>query len=268
MNEGSSESVVGAFQQPVSWVSRYHHKWVLGVCAVVLVVYFAALSSQWWVGEDGALYLCLARNLARGDGYILGGQAHTLVPPGFPAILAALMLIGADSFLAMNIVIGLMGLAAAGVCYLMLREVIHRDWALLLTVVFVLSNELLQRSGEILSDVPLALLILAAIWLYLRGLRKQRPDRRAWELASLLLVASCWIHMRAFPLVLGAGIGLVLSAWKTARWRALVNLGIVVLGCAATAGAFSYFAQSHATSDAQTYIGGLRHFTESLSVRD
>jgi len=253
-------------QQPIAWISRRRRWWVVGICAAAVAVYLGALSSHWWVGEDGAMYLCLARNLARGRGYTLAGEAHTLAAPGYPAMLAGLMLIGADSFLAMNIVTGLMGLTAAAVSYLLLRNLIHRDWALLLAGTFALSNELLQRSGETLTDVPFTLLVLAALWLYTRGLRHKRPERRGWEVASVLLVASCWVRMAGFPLVAGAVGGLVLSAWRRARRRALVNLLIVAVGCAATVLAFYAYARFYAAPGGSSYLGGLGNYVDSLPL--
>ena len=38
---------------------------------------------------DAALYAMLADNLAAGEGYTLWGAPHTHVPPGYPALLAA-----------------------------------------------------------------------------------------------------------------------------------------------------------------------------------
>ncbi len=231
----------------------------------VILTYALAVSPHWWVGKDGALYLALARNLVRGEGYTHAGQPHTLVPPGYPLMLAALMFVGADSFLALNVATGLVGIAAAGVCYLLLRELVHRDWALLLAGVFAMSNELLQRSGETLADVPFTLMLLGGLCLYARGLRIDRPDRRGWEVASLLLVACCWVRMAGLMIVGGAAIGLVISAWRTGRRRALMNLGIVVLGCLATVGAFYWFAEAHADPGAASYVGGLQDYVGRLS---
>lgn len=268
MSEGATIRTTGVLQDPLPFVSRNRRRWVWGVSLVVLLVYLAGISPHWWVGEDGALYLCLGRNLALGKGYTLAGEAHTLVPPGYPGLLAVLMRIGADSFLAMNVVMGLMGLGSAVVCYLLLRELVHRDWALLLGGLFALSNELFQRSGEVLSDVPLTLMVLMAIWLYMRGLRVERADRRGWEIASLLLIAACWVHLRGLPLAVGAGIGLVISAWGSARKRAILNLLIVALGILGTMALFSHYAQTHAGPDAGTYVGALRHYAGSLSLWD
>jgi len=264
--QASDKPADETLQQPVARISRRRRRWVVGICAAVVAVYLAALSSHWWVGKDGAMYLCLARNLARGRGYTLAGEAHTLAAPGYPAMLAGLMLVGADSFLAMNAVTALMGLTAALAAYLLLRRLVDRDWALLLAGAFALSNELLQRSGETLTDVPFTLLVIAALWLYARGLGRRDADRGGWEVASLLLVASCWIRMAGFPLAAGAAGGLVLSAWRTARRRALVNLLIVAIGCAATVAAFYAYATFHAASGGSSYVGGLQDYVQSLPL--
>ena len=252
--------------QPLHRDAKNRKVWVWGIALAVLIVYIAGISSQWWVGKDGALYLCLGRNLSRGLGYTLAGQAHTVVPPGYPAMLAGLMWVGAESFLAMNIVMAVMGLTTAAVAYFLLRQLVHPDWALLGACVFALSNELFQRSGEILADVPFTLLVLAGIALYLRGLRQQRPDRSGWEIGSLLLVGACWIRMAGFPLVVGAGIGLALSGWNKARRRSLANLAIVLLGCLATVGAFYYYARADSDPNGASYLSGIQYHAQSLSI--
>lgn len=265
MNALANDNMMDTLQRPVAAVSARRRLWRWAIVAIIIAVYLANLSPHWWVGKDGALYLCLARNMVRGNGYSMAGEAHTLVPPGYPAMLAGLMSLGADSFLAMNLVMGLAGLAVALAGYLLLRQVIHRDWALLVAGAFAICNELIQRSGEVLTDVPFTLLILSGMWLYQRGLRRDRPDRSGWEIASVLLVASCWIRMAGLPLAGAAAVGLVLSAWKSGRRRAVLNLLIVVVGCVLTVSFFTYYAKSHAGHSAASYVGGLGHYVQSLS---
>jgi len=262
----AGESEMDLLQSPIPRISRHHNKCALAILLVVVFVYLANLSPHWWVGKDGALYLCLGRNLARGEGYTLAGEAHTLVPPGFPAMLAGLIRIRADSFLAINVVMGSIGLATVLMGYLLLRQLVHRDWALLLVLLFALLRELVQRSGEVLSDVPFALLLITALWLYLRGLRQVRPTRNGWEIASLLLVVSCWVRMVGFLAAAGAGVGLVLSGWRKARIRALLNLVILVTGCAATVAVYHWYAASFGDPQGASYLEGLRHYRSSLSI--
>lgn len=241
-------------QRPLAAMPR-RAGWFLMV--IVVAVYAAGLSADWSVGKDSGLFLNLARNVFRGQGYTLAGYPHMHVPPGFPMLLAGLMSLGATSFLALNVAMGLMGLATVGLVYLMLRQLVHRDWAILLTLAFALTHEMFQRSGEILSDVPFMLLVTAALWMYLRGLRADKPSASLWEVASVLLIASAWMRMVAFPLAAGAAVGLLISSWRTRRGRAAANVVLVAIGLAATLAFFIYYRSTHLDPIASSYPGTL-----------
>lgn len=248
-------SPVDLLQQPVSWISRRWRACVWTCVGLVLAVYAAGVTAEWYVGHDSGLYLSLARNLARGQGYTIAGAPSAYVPPAFPVMLAGLMRAGMDSFLVMNLAMCAMGLATVAVGFLLLRQIVHRDWALILTAIFALSAEMTQRSGEILSDVPFMLLVMTAIWLYVRGLRTDRPGRGGWEIASLLLVAACWFRMAGFPLAGGAAIGLIIAGWRQARGRAIINAAIIAIGLLITLSIFNDAYQAAAKIGAVAYSG-------------
>ena len=261
----------GLLQQPIGWISRNPKRVGIALAATILLVYAGGVSAEWFIGHDSGLYLCLARNLARGLGYTLNGQPSAFVPPACPFLLSWLMQGGWGSFLAMNAVMTAMGLTTVALAYLLLRNLVHRDWAMVLTAVLALSTEMTQRSGEILSDVPFAMQVIAALWLYLRGLRQGSPCRRGWEIASLLLVGTCWFRVAGFPLAGGAAVGLVIAAvagWvmavrhglptrKQQAWiaaRAVLNAAIVAGGLWATLTFFRH-AQAATAGVGASYAG-------------
>jgi uncharacterized membrane protein YbhN (UPF0104 family) len=234
-------------------------RWEFAVVCIVLVVYALSYSPQWWIGSDSALYLNLARNLVRGNGYTLAGEPHVHVPPGFPAFLAGMMRLGLGSIAAMNLAIGLMGLATIYVGYRLLSHLVGWTWLWVVTATFALSREMIERSGEVLSDMPFMLLVVAALWLYYRGLRQDRPSRRGWELASLLLVAACWVRAVAFPLNAGVMVGLLLSGWNKARARTVANVLLLAVGMGASAAFFAWYVAAHGSSGASTYFTNISH---------
>lgn len=231
--------------------------WLLAGVIALAAAYAAAVSPHWWIGPDSALYLSLARNLVADNGYTLAGQPHTHVPPGFPLVLAGLVRIGAGSFLALNLLMAAAGLVTLIVVYLLLRRMVHPDWAFALAAVAGLSNEMLQRSGEILSDVPFMLLATVAMLLYYRGLAGGKRLRLGWEIASLLLVASCWLRAAGVPLALGAAVGLVLAARGKARLRAAVNAAAICAALATCLVLAYLYLQAHPQPAAGSYAGTL-----------
>lgn len=243
--------------QPLAWPLLHRRKTWLAVVLAIVAMYVLGISPHWWIGKDAGLYLNLARNLAEGRGYTLAGVPNVNVPPGFPFLLAGMMRIGAGSFLAINIVIALTGLATVLASYLLLRELVHPDWAMLMAIVVALSNEILPRSGEVLSDMPFALLLMAGFWLYYRGLRRGAPDRRFWEIGSLLLVASCWFRVAGFPIAAGGAVGLVIAGWRSGPKRALLNLGLMIIGLGLTFGFFLHAFKAGATATSASYASML-----------
>ncbi|MFA6133630.1 MAG: glycosyltransferase family 39 protein [Phycisphaerae bacterium] len=247
-------------EDPLEAVSRRVKPWRWGLAGAILVIYLFSISRFWWIGPDSGLYLNLARQLAEGHGYALAGIPHVFVPPGFPLLLAGLMKLGAGAGI-MNAVLCLLGLATIFVVYQALRQMVHANWAMILTACCALLNETVQRSGELLSDMPFMLIVWVALWLYLRGLRGQKPDRRGWEIASLLLPASCAFRVAGIPLVVGIAIGLLLSAPKGVRLRAAINAAIVLAGLAVGAAAAISYVHANATPGAATYAQPMANIT-------
>ncbi len=221
------DKTLTVLERPHPPVTARRRAWTAAVVLVVLAIYLTGLSPHWYLGKDTGLYMNLARNMVRGEGYTIAGRPHVGVPPGLPWLLAAVIAVFGESFLAINALMCLMGLAAALLTYLLLRELVHRDWALLMTAVLALSREMVDNSGEVLSDLPFMMVLTAALWLYARGLRSHGADRRGWELASVLLVGSLGFRAAGLPAVVAAPIGLVLSAGKAGRRRALLNAALV-----------------------------------------
>jgi len=258
----------GILDGPLFATSSRRRLWIRAGVIALAIVYLAAISPHWWIGSDSALYLTLAGNLVGGEGYTLAGRPHTHVPPGFPLMLAGLTKIGAGGFLAINLLMCAMGLATLVLTYLLLRRLVHPDWAFVLTVVLGLSNEMLQRSGEILSDVPFMLLLTAAMLLYYRGLSSSKLSWGTWELASLLLVASCWLRAAGLPLVVGAAIGLVLAGRRKAPIRATVNATAILAALALCAVLAWGYLKAHSQPSAGSYTGTMQRILAARSLPD
>ncbi len=255
-------------QQPLNWNTSQRRKVVIVFLLVVATIYIASFNANWCVGRDSGLYLSLARNLVRGDGYTIAGSPHTCVPPGYPALLAGEMSIFGQSFLVFDIFQMAIGLAVAFISYLLFCQLVNRDWALILVAAMAVSQEIVQRSGEVLSDMPFMLLVVAALWLYARGLRAENPKRGFWELASVLLVASCWVRMAGLPFVVGAAAGLALSVKRGVRIRGYLNTAVILIGLAGSLAFFYYFAKNNAEPDAASYLASMKHNNGGFSAFD
>lgn len=214
--------------QPIAWLVARPWMWCILVVAV-LVVYALSYSPHWWIGEDSALYLNLARNLARGDGYTIAHQPHTTVPPGLPGILGVLMRAGVQEVWALNLLMLAVSLCVICMTYLLLRTLVHSHWAAILTVSLAFTKHMVELSGQLLTEFPAMLLTLTALVILSKGL-SDNSWRRWWPVGALLLTASVWFRLASIPLVIGAGAGLLLSGWRTNRRHAVMTVGVMA-GC-------------------------------------
>ncbi len=148
---------------------------VLLVLATILC-FSLVVNSSWKPTPDSSLYLSLGESLARGDGYVFDGQPHTLVSPGFPAMVAAAAWLFGDNFLVYRIGMALMGLLAALAGYLLVLRLCGRDTALLAGGLFAVNHVLLHNSTLTISDVPFALFALLALHAALSSF----GSRRVW----------------------------------------------------------------------------------------
>lgn len=223
----------------------------IGIVAIGLA-YLLSYSPHWFVGTDSALYLSLGRNLAEGKGYIYAGQPHTHVPPGLPALLAGLEYIGVGSIAVFNAAMLLMGLLALAASYLLLKSTAGHAWAALLTLVLAFTQEWVQRSGELISDIPFALLVITALSLLYRT--DARPRVVCWGLASIFLIAACWVRVHGFPIAAAAGLGTLISCWKQDRWKALGVPAALLIGCGISLIVFYSYYKSHVDPFASSYL--------------
>jgi len=262
----TSPEPLTVLQQPLPLVGRRRRAWTAGIAAAVLAIYLAGLTPHWYLGKDTGLYMNLGRNLARGDGYTIAGRPHTCVPPGLPWLIAAEMALFGEGFLALNATMCLMALAVVLLAYRVLRELIHPDWALLITGALAVGREMVQRSGEVLSDLPFMLVVTASIWLYLRGLRRDKPNRNGWELASLLMVAGLWVRVSAVPIVAVTPLALLLAAGRGGRRRALLNAVLLVALTATTLLFFRAYHRAHAAPDTLDYANAVQSWAGDYTV--
>jgi hypothetical protein len=230
---------------------------------VVLAVYASSVTPHWELGNDTGLYMNLARSLARGDGYTLAGEPHILVPPGYPAVLAAMMKAGAGSFLALNIAMAAIAAMCALAGWRLLAQLTSPGWALGVSLAAALSAEMVSLSGQLLSDLPFMLLVLGGLWMFYRGLKSPRAG--AWWLAgSIAMSASVWLRVPGVALCAGAAAGLV---WQAAgrRLKALAASLLMLALCAATIATFLHAQQS---AGGGTYMSSLAYDARTSSTSE
>lgn len=163
--------------------------WRAAALAVLLALFLRSPALSLPVEGDPVAYGALARSLAGGAGYTIDGVAHDRYPPGWPAVVAVPVALGASVTAALRTTAWLLGALASGLLVLLASR-----WA----------------DGRIASRwlVPLAA-AHPAFALHLGGLV---PGSEA--LATVLVLTAA----------LGAG-----SERRTLRWLALACAGLAPL---------------------------------------
>jgi hypothetical protein len=206
--------------RPAPRPRRVYPPWLapLIVGATVLAVGVATIS-PWPVGVfyDDGIYLILGKALATGEGYrylnLPGHPAATHYPPGYPALLAILWLIGpafpenVALFKLANAV--LLSLAAVGFYAFSRRELgLGHGLAAGAILLGCLTVPVLAVTGVLFSE-PLFLALLAvALPACERALREE--DTRPVVIAALLAGVTTLVRSLGLPVVVALVVGLVL----------------------------------------------------------
>jgi hypothetical protein len=187
------------------------------VCLIALAALYAAtFNGQWRIEPDSALYLSLARNLARGRGYVYHGMPQTLAYPGLPVLVAGTFRIfGVHTLWPANLM--MLGFAAAALALTYRLFLLHADrpMAVFMTISVGCTKLFMRYAIALMTDMPflagvMAVLVAMLGMLPRRGETTVRPIR--WYdvtmlISGLALTVSMRPAMLSFlPVVLIVGV--------------------------------------------------------------
>jgi len=198
---------------------------VLLVAEAILL--FLAFSTTPHNGGDNAGYVALAHSLlTRGEYLELWDPAappHTKYPPVFPLILAGLIAMGARTWTALKVVSVASALVSLGFLFALARD--RRGWAaaMVVGVVFGLSDALVYHSSLILSDLPFLALTLGGLWALERAEGEGIGDEgRRWiVLGAIAAILAFFTRSAGLPLIVAVLGWLALQR----RFKALLGFG-------------------------------------------
>src|SRR5204862_2589079 len=127
---------------------------VLALTALLICVFYALLWSPWWYPlSDSALYLNMARALARGEGWERARQLHRDVRPLTPLLLAGIMKLGGGIGAMHAVMIGLT-LASHVLAFLTLRRWFNERIALAAVAAMATSWWVYANAFTIMTEPP------------------------------------------------------------------------------------------------------------------
>ena len=195
------------------------------VCLLASLTY---LVHPWYdPTNDAAMYIATARSFLAGEGITLLGEPFRIRPPGMSVLIAPLLAIFGTDFLALNIFVGLWGVAAALFLYLFLKP--HAGWP----VAWVSALVLYWNPGfqtlctQVMSDVPGVALFLGCLLIERRIAKRESPFPHFLLGAFIALSAL----VRSITIFLIPAILLTRALGKKASWNSYLRLaGFFVLG--------------------------------------
>ncbi len=225
-----------------TWTRLGFDRFDAGVGAVVAVatagyVALAQRGSEFYSGDTS--YLELARALRHGT-YGFNFRVETMLPPGFPALLAAVAALFGDSHLVFVRATAVCATVAAGAAYLLLRREAGRRVAAVVVVAMLASPTIFRLSTQtVISDLPYLLTSLVTLLLADTLARADGSKRLVLSLAcGASLIASLLLRSAGVTLVLAivawAGVRIVRDprgAWRRCRvFVPVVVAGLIVQG--------------------------------------
>jgi hypothetical protein len=203
-----------------------------GVLLLQSIVVAAVFTPQPHSGGDNAGYLSLAHSLLdRGTYQEIWDPAeppHTKYPPVFPALLAAMMLLGAKTWGAFKLIPAFSTVLAVAFTFLWVRERRGIPLAVAVALLLGFSESVVYYSQWILSDPTFLALSVAALWALDRQAgwpRNGEEGERRWLplAAGMALVVLAYLTRSAgLPLVVATFLWLGMKK----RWKAVALFGL------------------------------------------
>jgi hypothetical protein len=207
-----------------------------GLLVVIGALQFAFCQAGTAFYSGDTSYLELARSILAGRPYGFDFRAETMLPPGFPALLALLQLAVGESHLQLVRGMVIATTLAFLVAYALLRRTHGRRVAAGICLLLMSSPVFFRfASTGVLSDMPYFLTSIGALLVIDQLDRARTTSRRIvlFCLAALLIATSLLIRTSGIALVVGIVAWIAATLWFN-RARGVVRLktfgGLVVCG--------------------------------------
>lgn len=209
---------------------------------LLLVLVFIGLYSRIYdpklnLGGDNINYYTLGIALSSGRGYVHiespDQRAASHFPPGYPSIIALVILLTGGGFTAVKLLNGLFFLASCLMIYHIIYLLFRRKiLAFLSALTVMLSMHLLQYSTIMMSEIPYIFFTTLMLWLMTNvALKKEVVWWKSMEFWISLILAGIGFYIRSIGLAAVGGIALFWIIRK--QWLAVLatfaTFGLMIL---------------------------------------
>ncbi len=219
------------------------HAWTRSATIGLLVLVAAMLaalpflvSSNYEASDetnDASIYIATARSLLAGEGYSYLGEPFIVRPPGFALLIAGVWKVCGESFLALNVMVSLFGVAACALLYALCVPRLGVWLSLIVAGGLFVDASFRAMSNQVMSDVPGLALVLGG--LLLERWASRRPSLKRDLVLGVFIGLAAYVRTIELVLVpaivasraLGRGVELR-PLGRFLRTRVLVLAGVVV----------------------------------------
>jgi hypothetical protein len=179
-------------------------------------------------GGDSASYYMLGKSIAQGDGYSsISSPAKPPAnhyPPGYPAIVGAVMKIFSDKISTVIIANGIMFLASVILLFeLFLLLTANINLAFVASFLLLVNYHLLRYSTMMMSEIPFLLFSVLALVLFIKQMEDERPFYKSPYFYTALLMLSWSYYIRSAGIALIGAVMLYLLINK--KWSLILAYG-------------------------------------------
>ncbi len=213
--------------------------WLFCLALSLRLLYLASIPQDAIVESvDAQGYDLLARNLEAGHGFSLHAappyQPDGLRTPFYPLFISAIYTLSGPHPVAVALVQAVLDSLSALLLGALGCRLLGRRWGLAAAALYGLTPLQWRYAAALLTEIPLAFLILLAAWLWARCCETARGVGTPLVCGAVAgLAALCKPNAAGLVLILGLG---VLLALRAEGRRALVSAGLILLAAAAVMG--------------------------------
>jgi hypothetical protein len=185
-------------------------------------------------GGDSASYYMLGKAIAQGNGYSVISSVSKApanhYPPGYPAIVGAVIKIFSDKMSTVILANGIMFLISVILLFeLFILLTANMNMAFVSALLLLVNYHLLRYSTMMMSEIPFTLFSALALILFIKNMEDERPFYKSPYFYSAVIMLTWSYYIRSAGIALIGGIILYLLFSKKWSLIAVYTAGFVAL---------------------------------------
>lgn len=196
-------------------------------------IYYYCFSAKIFLGGDNIYYYNLGKALAEGKGYVTLNLPNTPLashyPPGYPSIIALMMISISKSIIAIKILNGIFLLGSLITSFYLFKKLTNNlHLSFVGSLLIILNPKLLEYGSIMMSEVPFLFFSLLTLLLFVITDKKKAPLKQGIFYAFILSLVITF-HIKTIGISLVAGFIFYLLLSKKWHWILSVLSGFILL---------------------------------------